>query len=94
MQAASLGISTDSAEGTSGHSTGAFRPYRGRGRGGRGFYRGAMRGGPPRSSMKLDNRPKKLLLKGAVSEHLQDVRGWYEVCRTLPPYLLHIPIGY
>ena len=54
--------------------------YRGRGRGARGpFYRGAMRGGPPRTSMKLDNRPKKLVIKGAPQEALQSVRDWYEV---------------
>jgi hypothetical protein len=38
-----------------------------------------MRGGPPRASMKLDNRPKKLLVKGASGEQVQDVRDWYEV---------------
>ncbi|KAH9944557.1 uncharacterized protein BXZ73DRAFT_97037 [Epithele typhae] len=39
---------------------------------------GVMRGGPPRTSMKLDNRPKKLLVKGAPVESLQAVRDWYE----------------
>ena len=78
-EAASLGISTDASEGTPSYGGGAYRPYRGRGRGSRGFFRGAMRGGPPRTSMKLDNRPKKLLLKGASSEQLQGVRDWYEV---------------
>lgn len=58
---------------------GSYRGYRGRGRGARSFYRGAMRGGPPRASMKLDNRPKKLLLKGAPEEGRQAVRDWYEV---------------
>lgn len=29
--------------------------------------------------MKLDNRPKKLLVKGANLEQLQGVRDWYEV---------------
>jgi RNA-binding protein 26 len=29
--------------------------------------------------MTLDNRPKKLLLKGVKDEHLQAVRDWYEV---------------
>ena len=29
--------------------------------------------------MKLDNRPKKLLVKGAVPESTQAVRDWYEV---------------
>lgn len=32
--------------------------------------------------MKLDNRPKKLLVKGARVGSLQAVRNWYEV-RTL-----------
>ena len=54
-------------------------PYRGRGRGrGRAFYRGAARGGPPRTSMKLDNRPKKLLVKDVGSDGVQAVRDWYE----------------
>lgn len=41
-----------------------------------------MRGGPPRMSMKLDNRPKALLVKGAPSsdpEIVQAVRSWFEV---------------
>jgi len=54
-------------------------PYRGRGRGrGRTFFRGAARGGPPRSGMKLDNRPKKLLVKDVGSDGVQAVREWYE----------------
>lgn len=64
-------------------------PYRGGFRGrarGRASFRGAMRGGPPRGSMKLDNRPKALLVKG-VSSHdpdvVQAIRTWYEVNRTL-----------
>ncbi|EPQ60916.1 hypothetical protein GLOTRDRAFT_118964 [Gloeophyllum trabeum ATCC 11539] len=73
-EAASLGLS----EGSSSYGSTFHRPYRGRGRGGRGFYRGAMRGGPPRTSLKLDNRPKKLLIKGAPSENVQGVRDWYE----------------
>lgn len=79
-QAASLGISSDGAETTPTYNTGSFRPYRGRGRGARSYYRGAMRGGPPRTSMKLDNRPKKLVVKGVKQEQLQSVRDWYEVC--------------
>ena len=75
-QAASLCITDGAAESTP-HYGGGYRPYRGRGRGrGRGFY---GRGGPPRASMKLDNRPKKLLVKGATAEQLQAVRDWYEV---------------
>ncbi|EIW86506.1 hypothetical protein CONPUDRAFT_133927 [Coniophora puteana RWD-64-598 SS2] len=58
-------------------------PWRGRGRGrarGRApFYRGAAWSGPPRGSMKLDNRPKKLLLKGVSANNVQAVRDWYEL---------------
>lgn len=32
--------------------------------------------------MKLDNRPKKLLVQGATQDQLQSVRDWYEVCDT------------
>jgi RNA-binding protein 26 len=72
VQAASLGIDP-SAEPASTY------PYRGRGRGrGRGFYRGAPRGGSVRASMKLDNRPKKLLIKEVGSDSVQAVRDWYE----------------
>ena len=42
-----------------------------------------MRGGPPRASMKLDNRPKKLLVKGANADQVQSVRDWYEVRRVV-----------
>lgn len=73
-EAASLGITDESSSWSSPYRGG----YRGRGRGGRGFYRGAMRGGPPRGSMKLDNRPKKLVIKGASSEHLQTIQDWYQ----------------
>ncbi|KAH8100565.1 hypothetical protein BXZ70DRAFT_1022606 [Cristinia sonorae] len=77
-EAASLGLDT-AVESSYTSSSSAYRPYRGRGRGGsRGYYRGAMRGGPPRASMKLDNRPKKLLVKGADAEQIQAVRDWYE----------------
>ncbi|KAJ7900087.1 hypothetical protein B0H14DRAFT_3765989 [Mycena olivaceomarginata] len=69
-KAASLGLSETGAETSWG---GSYRPYRGRGRGARGYYRGAgpARGGPPRASMKLDNRPKKTAPRQAV-------RDWYE----------------
>ena len=33
--------------------------------------------------MKLDNRPKKLLIKGANSDQVQAVREWYEVRSSL-----------
>lgn len=62
-----------------------YRGFRGRGRG-RATFRGAMRGGPPRSSMKLDNRPKALLVKGVPSqdpEVVQAIRSWYEVGASL-----------
>ncbi|KAG2075254.1 hypothetical protein BDR04DRAFT_1092125 [Suillus decipiens] len=80
-EAASLGI----PETTSEVSYGApYRGYRGRGRGARGaFYRGAPRGGPPRASMKLDNRPRKLLVKGVREDSLQALRDWYETTGQL-----------
>lgn len=43
-----------------------------------------MRGGAPRSSMKLDNRPKKLLIKGVNEEGVQALRDWYEVGFCFP----------
>ncbi|KAJ2920390.1 hypothetical protein MD484_g46, partial [Candolleomyces efflorescens] len=77
-EAASLGISESGSEPP---YSGSYRGgYRGRARG-RGFYRGgpALRGGPPRGSLKLDNRPKKLLVKGVEGdEGLQAVKSWYE----------------
>ncbi|KAI0724356.1 hypothetical protein C8T65DRAFT_563486 [Cerioporus squamosus] len=74
-EAASLGIPVASE---APYGSTSYRPYRGRGRGARSYYRGAMRGGPPRASMKLDNRPKKLVVKGASPESTQAVRDWYE----------------
>jgi len=77
-EASALGISDTSAPA---YGSSSFRGYRGRGRG-RGFFRGAMRGGPPRSSMKLDNRTKSLVVKGVKAqdpESVQAVRGWYEL---------------
>ena len=65
-------------------SSGGYRGYRGRGRGAsRSYFRGGpvMRGGPPRGSMKLDNRPKKLLVKGVHEDGSQALRDWYEVCQ-------------
>ncbi|KAJ7492871.1 hypothetical protein FB451DRAFT_1361303 [Mycena latifolia] len=79
-EAASLGLSDTGAEPSWG-GAGSYRPYRGRGRGSsRSYYRGAgpARGGPPRASMKLDNRPKKLIVKGAKEDSTQAVRDWYE----------------
>ncbi|KAG5650444.1 hypothetical protein H0H81_012268 [Sphagnurus paluster] len=79
-EAASLGIADVTMEASYG---GGYRPYRGRGRGARG-YRGAMRGGPPpRASMKLDNRPKKLLVKGVREEGTQALRDWFETTGQL-----------
>ena len=78
-QAASLGIPVAAEATATPYGSTSYRPYRGRGRGARSFYRGAMRGGPPRASMKLDNRPRKLLVQGASQEQLQNVRDWYEV---------------
>ncbi|KAH9049466.1 hypothetical protein EDB84DRAFT_1037590 [Lactarius hengduanensis] len=74
-EAASLGIDplTESAPAY------PYNSHRGRGRGrGRAFFRGAARGGPPRAGMKLDNRPKKLLVKDVGSDGVQAVRDWYE----------------
>ncbi|KAG1749685.1 uncharacterized protein EDB91DRAFT_1046474 [Suillus paluster] len=80
-EAASLGISETSAETSYGAP---YRGFRGRGRGARGaFYRGAPRGGPPRASMKLDNRPRKLLVKGVREDSLQALRDWYETTGQL-----------
>ncbi|TFK19891.1 hypothetical protein FA15DRAFT_154339 [Coprinopsis marcescibilis] len=76
-EAASLGISESGETAYSGYRGG----YRGRGRGRGSFYRGGppiMRGGPPRGSLKLDNRPKKLLVKGIDESQSQTVREWYE----------------
>lgn len=33
----------------------------------------------PRGSMKLDNRPKKLVVKGVRDEGVQALRDWFEV---------------
>jgi len=74
-EAASLGISEG---GDHTHGGGPYRPYRGRGRGARGaFFRGAGRGAP-RGSMKLDNRPKKLAVKGVREDAVPALRQWYE----------------
>lgn len=58
-----------------------YRGFRGRGRG-RGLNRG-MRGAPLRpSNMRLDNRPKALLVKGLSAQNpevVQSVRAFYEV---------------
>ncbi|KAJ7655070.1 hypothetical protein DFH06DRAFT_489633 [Mycena polygramma] len=81
-EAASLGLSENGVETSWG---GSYRPYRGRGRGSRSYYRGAgaARGGPPRASMKLDNRPKKLIVKGTKEDSTQAVRDWYETTGQL-----------
>ncbi|KAJ3507767.1 hypothetical protein NLJ89_g6123 [Agrocybe chaxingu] len=74
-EAASLGLDSALPSSSAPYRGG----YRGRGRGAqRGYFRGAMRGGLPRGSMKLDNRPKKLLVKGVSEENLQGLRDWYE----------------
>ena len=76
FKAASLGIPEG---GDSTHGGGSYRPYRGRGRGSRGaYFRGAGRGAS-RGSMKLDNRPKKLLVKGVREDAVPALREWYEV---------------
>ena len=76
FKAASLGIPEG---GDSAYGGGSHRPYRGRGRGSRGaYFRGAGRGAS-RGSMKLDNRPKKLLVKGVREDAVPALREWYEV---------------
>ncbi|KAK7694450.1 hypothetical protein QCA50_001636 [Cerrena zonata] len=83
-EAASMGLADSTAAESSHHATSGYRGgYRGRGRGARSYYRGAMRGGPPRGSMKLDNRPKKLLVKGVNEAQVQAVRDWYETTGQL-----------
>ncbi|PPQ67018.1 hypothetical protein CVT24_011312 [Panaeolus cyanescens] len=81
-EAASLGLDSALSSGAPPYRGG----YRGRARGApRGYYRGGpvMRGGPPRGSMKLDNRPKKLLVKGVSEENTQTLRDWYETTGQL-----------
>jgi len=66
--------------------SGGYRGYRGRGRGAsRSYFRGGpvMRGGPARGSMKLDNRPKKLLVKSVHEDGSQALRDWYETTGQL-----------
>ncbi|KAH7929331.1 hypothetical protein BV22DRAFT_1081087 [Leucogyrophana mollusca] len=81
-EAASLGLPEAAPEVSYG---GSYRPYRGRGRGARSsFYRGAARGGgAARTNMKLDNRPRKLLVKGVSDDAVQAVRDWYETTGQL-----------
>lgn len=57
-EAASLGLNSEAAPT---YTTPAYRPYNPRGRG---AWRGRGRGAPPRGSMKLDNRPRTLVVKG------------------------------
>lgn len=81
-KAASLGIDPSNPEASTfapAFTSGGYRPYRGRGRGrGRGTYgyRGG-RGGPP-PNMRLDNRPRRLLVKEVAPDVQQAVRDWYE----------------
>jgi len=72
-EAASLGISE--AEPSYGSHGGYTRPWRGRGRGRGNHFRG--RGGPPRASMKLDNRSRKLLVKGVPEASVEVAQNWY-----------------
>lgn len=74
-QAASLGMDPNA------HSSSPYRGgFRGRARGARGF-RGRGGGAMPMRSMKLDNRPKKLLVKGTTGndEALSTVQTHYNV---------------
>ncbi|KAG9314665.1 hypothetical protein JVU11DRAFT_5470 [Chiua virens] len=80
-KAASLGISEGGDYASGGGSS--YRPYRGRGRGTRGaYFRGGGRGAS-RGSMKLDNRPKILLLKGVREDAIPAIREWYETVGSL-----------
>ena len=39
--------------------------------------------------MKLDNRPKKLVLKGVGADGLEHAKNWYQVSNpTLSPYIM------
>jgi RNA-binding protein 26 len=79
-EAASLGIPETGTPPAPSHSgfRGGYRGGRARGRGGFRATPYPPRGGG-RMSMKLDNRPKKLLIKGAPADKAQAVRDWYEV---------------
>ncbi|KAG8687196.1 hypothetical protein FRC09_013644 [Ceratobasidium sp. 395] len=73
-EAASLGLN---AEGAPTHPTPSYRPYGSRGRG---AWRGrGGRGGPPRGSMKLDNRPRTLVVKGLpdTPEAIESAKAWF-----------------
>ncbi|KAL1691909.1 hypothetical protein GGG16DRAFT_90680 [Schizophyllum commune] len=72
-EAASLGINPDAP--LSAPAPTYRGGFRGRGRGrGRGTF---FRGGAP-GSMKLDNRPKKLVLKGVGADGLEHAKNWYQ----------------
>jgi hypothetical protein len=43
--------------------------------------------------MKLDNRPKKLLVKGVKEDSTQAVRDWYEVSNVPTTFLVSPPDG-
>jgi RNA-binding protein 26 len=87
LQAEALSLGIPEADASSSTASSYRGGYRGRARAGgfRGAYtgRGAFRGGPPRASMKLDNRPKKLVLKGASSDNVQAIKDWYETTSQL-----------
>ncbi|KDQ19836.1 hypothetical protein BOTBODRAFT_62234 [Botryobasidium botryosum FD-172 SS1] len=79
-EAAKIGLSDESIS-SSQPSYSGYNPYGGRGRGrGRGsYFRG--RGGPPRTSMKLDLRPRVLSVKGFQEDDpsvTQAIKDWYE----------------
>lgn len=42
--------------------------------------------------MKLDNRPKKLVVKGVREDAVQALRDWYEVSMPFSLASLHCPI--
>ncbi|KIY51399.1 hypothetical protein FISHEDRAFT_37255 [Fistulina hepatica ATCC 64428] len=87
-EARSLGI-TDIDEPAEPHVGSEYPPYRGGYRGrsrGRGYYRGrggAAFGGRARPKMSLDNRPRKLIVKGVNEQDVQVVKDWYETTGML-----------
>ncbi|KIJ45498.1 hypothetical protein M422DRAFT_74981 [Sphaerobolus stellatus SS14] len=81
-EASKLGLPEAEGDSSQPPYSSSFRPYRGRGFRARGAPRGGFvgRGGPPRSSMKLDNRPRKLLIEDvpATEEAIHAVRTYYQ----------------
>ncbi|KAF8529480.1 hypothetical protein JB92DRAFT_2860770 [Gautieria morchelliformis] len=81
-EASRLGVpeSEINAESSTPSHSSPYRPYRGRGYRARGFVRGGGRGGASRPRMKLDNRPRKLLIQGIPvnDQAVQLIRNHYQ----------------